>query len=96
MVATQVGADLSKRLVLTDPYRIKCPAEMAEVSFDLPLGVQLLQVYISNKEYCNLLQTSSRNKTIYQYLSNKSIKRVSDILLRFMNIKQKIHFFKLL
>ncbi|KAJ8926607.1 hypothetical protein NQ314_021016 [Rhamnusium bicolor] len=75
VVATQLSSELTKRLVLTDPYRIKCPAEVADVAFDLPLGVQLLQVYISYKEYCNLLESSLRNRSIYQYLSSKSIKK---------------------
>ncbi|KAJ8948764.1 hypothetical protein NQ318_017933 [Aromia moschata] len=75
VVATQLSAHITKRLVLTDPYRIKCPAELAEVTFDLPLGVQLLQVYITNKEYCNLLESSLKNRNIYQYLSNRAVKK---------------------
>lgn len=76
VVATQLSADLTKRLVLVDPYRIKCPAEIVEVSYELPLGVQLLQVYISTAEYSKLFEQSSRNRNIFQYLSNKSTRKV--------------------
>ncbi|KAJ8925239.1 hypothetical protein NQ315_001426 [Exocentrus adspersus] len=75
VVATQLGANLSKLLVLADPYRIKCPAEVAEVSYDTPLGVQLLQVYICNRDYSKLLESSLKNENICQYLGNKSIKK---------------------
>lgn len=79
VVATQLSADLTKRLVLADPYRIKCPAEIVEVTYDLPLGVQLLQVYITNTEYCKLFECSSRNRSIFQYLSNKSMRKVYNL-----------------
>ncbi|CAH0545655.1 unnamed protein product [Brassicogethes aeneus] len=68
VVATQFSPDLTKRIVLTDPYRIKCPAETTTVNFDLPLGVQLLEVYISSDEYYTLL---AKNSSIFQYLYNK-------------------------
>lgn len=77
MVATQLSSDLTKRLILTDPYRIKCPAETVEVTFELPLGVQLLQVYVTNREYCKLVECSLRNRNVFQYLTNKNIKKVS-------------------
>lgn len=76
VVATQLSSDLTKRLVLADPYRIKCPAEVVEASYELPLGVQLLQVYITNAEYCKLFEASSRNRNIFQFLSNKSMRKV--------------------
>lgn len=79
VVATQLSPDLTKKLVLSDPYRIKCPAENAEVDFDLPLGVQLLQVYITNREFCSLLETSTRSRNIFQYLCNKSIRKATSM-----------------
>jgi hypothetical protein len=76
VVATQLSSDVTKRIVLTDPYRIKCPAEVPTVNFDLPLGVQLLQVYISSKEYFKLHDEATRSRNMFQYLSSKSIKKV--------------------
>ncbi|XP_044269482.1 uncharacterized protein LOC123014426 isoform X2 [Tribolium madens] len=75
VVATQLSSDITKRIVLTDPYRIKCPAETPSVNFELPLGVQLLQVYISCKEYYKLHEEATRSRSIFQYLSSKSIKK---------------------
>lgn len=45
---------------MTDPYRLKSPAEVACTNFSLPLGVQLLQVYISDREYRNLQSNALR------------------------------------
>ncbi|VEN61177.1 unnamed protein product [Callosobruchus maculatus] len=75
VVATQLSADLTKRIILTDPFRIKCPSEVMEVSFELPISVQLLQVYISNKEYNTLLDVSNKNRFAFQYLCSKDIKK---------------------
>ncbi|CAH2005175.1 unnamed protein product [Acanthoscelides obtectus] len=75
VVATQLSADLTKRIILTDPYRIKCPSDAMEVSFELPVNVQLLQVYISSKEYNSLLDVSNRNRFAFQYLCSKDIKK---------------------
>ncbi|XP_008559281.1 BLOC-3 complex member HPS4 isoform X1 [Microplitis demolitor] len=49
VVATQLSADLTKQLVITDPYRIKAPADRIPTDFHLPVGVQLLRVYIQRK-----------------------------------------------
>lgn len=83
VVATQLNSDFTKRLVLTDPYRIKCPAESMELDFDLPLGVQLLQVYIPNREYCKLVGVSFKNRSVFQFLRDKNIKKVICLFLSF-------------
>uniref|UniRef100_A0A0C9RFL7 HPS4_1 protein n=1 Tax=Fopius arisanus TaxID=64838 RepID=A0A0C9RFL7_9HYME len=49
VVATQLSPELTKQLVITDPYRIKAPADRIPTSFHLPLGVQLLRVYVQRK-----------------------------------------------
>lgn len=59
MVATQLSSDVTKRLVIADPYRIKSPAELVTTK-NLPLGVQLLYVYITKKEFRHLQENSSR------------------------------------
>lgn len=65
MVATQLGSAITKQIVLTDPYRIKCPAETPTVAFNLPLGVQLFYVYISNKDYYELNEEASKCRNLF-------------------------------
>lgn len=50
IVATQLSAELTKQLVLTDPYRIKTPGDKITTDFHLPLGVQLLRVFIKRQK----------------------------------------------
>lgn len=76
MVATQLNAKLTKHLVLTDPYRIKSPAEVVSTDFQLPLGVQLLYVYIDNKQFMILQRDSSRFRNICESVIKKEEKRV--------------------
>ncbi|XP_034952467.1 uncharacterized protein HPS4 [Chelonus insularis] len=49
VIATQLSPELTKQLVITDPYRIKAPADRISTDFHLPVGVQLLRVYIQRK-----------------------------------------------
>uniref|UniRef100_T1HC08 Intu_longin_1 domain-containing protein n=1 Tax=Rhodnius prolixus TaxID=13249 RepID=T1HC08_RHOPR len=50
VVATQLSCDLTKQLVVSDPYRIKLPAQNITTPFHLPVGVQLLNIYVSSSE----------------------------------------------
>uniref|UniRef100_A0A0V0G5T8 CCZ1/INTU/HSP4 first Longin domain-containing protein n=1 Tax=Triatoma dimidiata TaxID=72491 RepID=A0A0V0G5T8_TRIDM len=50
VVATQLSCDLTKQLVVSDPYRIKLPAQNVITPFHLPVGVQLLNIYIESSE----------------------------------------------
>ncbi|CAH1403961.1 unnamed protein product [Nezara viridula] len=50
VVATQLNKTFTKQLVVTDPYRIKLPAETVVTSFHLPFGVQLIKVYVPASE----------------------------------------------
>ncbi|KAL3271233.1 hypothetical protein HHI36_021727 [Cryptolaemus montrouzieri] len=74
VVATQLSPLLTKQLVLTDPYRIKSPAETIVTSFHLPIGVQLLQVYISKSEYDELVENSEKLKQVFKNYKKNSIK----------------------
>lgn len=78
VVATQLGSDLTKKLVLTDPYRIKSPAEMFGINFTLPLGVQLLQVYIAHEDYRKLRDDANRFKSMSQYLNKINLKKTAN------------------
>ncbi|XP_024877372.1 uncharacterized protein LOC112458155 isoform X1 [Temnothorax curvispinosus] len=62
IVSTQLGADLTKQIVITDPYRIKAPAERIPTEFHLPIGVQLLQVYIERKQFAKLMQEANNER----------------------------------
>lgn len=76
-MATQLSPDLSKQLVLTDPYRIKSPAEVAEVDFSLPLGIQILQVYIPINEYDDLSLKANIFRRIFDSSIPKHYKKAS-------------------
>ncbi|XP_067010948.2 BLOC-3 complex member HPS4 isoform X2 [Anabrus simplex] len=74
VVATQLGCDLTKRLVSSDPYRLKIPAEAVETPFHLPVGVQLLYVYVENKDYQNLLQNSASLRSAFESVAFQKAK----------------------
>ncbi|KAK5640452.1 hypothetical protein RI129_011263 [Pyrocoelia pectoralis] len=82
VVATQLSSDLTKKLVLTDPYRIKSPAEVFDLNLSLPLGVQLLQVYIAHEDYRNLHEDSNKSRTISQYLHKINLRKPSKVTTR--------------
>ncbi|GAB0086505.1 Intu_longin_3 domain-containing protein [Sergentomyia squamirostris] len=65
IIATQLSPALSKRLVLTDPYRVKSIAEGISVGFHVPVGVQLLVVYVTLNEYMRLKQDATRAQTSF-------------------------------
>lgn len=65
-------SNLTKKLALTDPYRIKSPAEVISVNYQLPLGIQLLKVYINEDEYEELLEDADRCRNITQVFKNRS------------------------
>lgn len=53
-----------KNLILTDPHRIKCTAESIPVKFHVPVGCQLITIYIPQNEYDELVQNSERIQTM--------------------------------
>ncbi|XP_078045758.1 Hermansky-Pudlak syndrome 4 protein isoform X2 [Augochlora pura] len=70
VVATQLSADLTKQIVITDPYRIKAPAERISTEFHLPVGVQLLRVYIEQKQYAKLMQEANNERYYSSYFDS--------------------------
>lgn len=83
VVATQLSAKLTKHLILTDPYRIKSPAEAVSTYFQLPLGVQLLHVYLDNKQFVILQKDAARCKRVYENVIKKEDKKVCIYSYRF-------------
>ncbi|KRT79391.1 hypothetical protein AMK59_8503 [Oryctes borbonicus] len=72
VVATQLASNVTKWLILTDPYRIKSPAEIIQTDFQLPAGMQLLQVYIEEDDYEDLRFEATRLQSIHFCLENNS------------------------
>ncbi|KAL0838548.1 hypothetical protein ABMA28_016656 [Loxostege sticticalis] len=54
IIATQLPPSLTSYLTVVDPYRIKSPAETVQTETPLPLGAQLLVVYVGKKTYDSL------------------------------------------
>ncbi|KAJ8722308.1 hypothetical protein PYW08_004710 [Mythimna loreyi] len=54
IISTQLPPGLTSYLTVVDPYRIKSPAETLDTETPLPLGAQLLVVYVGKKLYDNL------------------------------------------
>ncbi|XP_012257296.2 uncharacterized protein LOC105686759 isoform X2 [Athalia rosae] len=74
VVATQLNAELTKQIIITDPYRIKAPAETLGTGLDLPVGVQLLRVYIQRKQLTELKQNSSAERIRNSHVDSASKK----------------------
>ncbi|XP_054263823.1 uncharacterized protein LOC128987130 isoform X1 [Macrosteles quadrilineatus] len=60
VVASQLSAKLTKLLVISDPYRIKLPGASVSTQFRLPVGVQLLTVFVEQLEVQMLAEESSQ------------------------------------
>uniref|UniRef100_A0A6B2E9N5 CCZ1/INTU/HSP4 first Longin domain-containing protein n=1 Tax=Phlebotomus kandelakii TaxID=1109342 RepID=A0A6B2E9N5_9DIPT len=73
IIATQLSPMISKHIVLTDPYRMKSTAEGITVRFHVPVGVQLIGLYISHNEYLRLQQDASRAQTSFTQITNSTI-----------------------
>ncbi|XP_061716551.1 uncharacterized protein LOC133524500 [Cydia pomonella] len=60
IVATLLPPSLTSYLTVVDPYRIKSPAETLETETPLPLGAQLLVVYVAKKMYNSLKKQAEK------------------------------------
>lgn len=63
VISSQLSSNLTNLFVISDPTRLKT-VENIQVSFRIPLGVQLFNAYISSKEYNYLQQISEKYKTV--------------------------------
>ncbi|XP_073956320.1 Hermansky-Pudlak syndrome 4 protein [Choristoneura fumiferana] len=66
IVATQLPPSLTSYLTVVDPYRIKSPAETLQTATPLPLGAQLLVVYVANKMYSRLKREADKMQEFSQ------------------------------
>ncbi|VVC90858.1 unnamed protein product [Leptidea sinapis] len=58
IISTQLPPSLTSYLTVVDPYRIKSPAESLQTDTPLPLGAQVLVVYVGRKTYSRLKKQS--------------------------------------
>ncbi|XP_067626622.1 uncharacterized protein HPS4 isoform X2 [Eurosta solidaginis] len=98
VVASQLGDDITKQLVLTDPLHIRTTAEQIHINdFHIPNGVQMLIVYVDVPQYNRLSADAQRAQTLqttqlsqglpsFQYAKRK-IKRDKSLL--FTNIPEE-------
>lgn len=89
VVVTQLSPEITKNLIITDPYRIKSTAEIITVDFHVPNGVQLIVVFIPIKDYRKLLSDIQRstqqnipnqNSSILPFQFKKKVKRDKSII----------------
>lgn len=59
-----MGSKLVKNLILFDPHRIKCTAESIPVKFHIPVGCQLITIYIPQNEYDEMVQNADNIQTM--------------------------------
>lgn len=83
IISTQLPPGLTSYLTVVDPYRIKSPAESLETETPLPLGAQLLVVYVGKKMYDSLKKqveklqqfTQNGDEMIAKFKKNQEIER---------------------
>ncbi|XP_059614070.1 uncharacterized protein LOC132260112 [Phlebotomus argentipes] len=73
IIATQLSPMLSKQVVLTDPYRMKSTAEGITVKFHVPVGVQLIGLYIPYSEYLRLQKEATKAQTSFPQMTSASV-----------------------
>ncbi|CAB3227293.1 unnamed protein product [Arctia plantaginis] len=66
IISTQLPAGLTSYLTVVDPYRIKSPAETLDTDTPLPLGAQLLVVYVGRKVYHSLKKQVEKLQEFHQ------------------------------
>lgn len=61
---------------MTDPYRIKSPAESVKTDYSLPIGVQLLYVYVRSCEYKKLCNHSVKLRRLCDPVCRAPMKKI--------------------
>ncbi|XP_008207978.1 uncharacterized protein LOC100116464 isoform X2 [Nasonia vitripennis] len=74
VIASQLSAEMTKQLVITDPFRIKAPADRIPTNFHLPVGVQLFRVYVEQRQLSTLIQEANMERGYSSYFDNASKK----------------------
>ncbi|XP_055838815.1 uncharacterized protein LOC129906876 isoform X4 [Episyrphus balteatus] len=74
IVASQLSDNVTKNIVFTDPHQIKSTAEIISVHFHVPVGVQMIFVYIPVDHFKELFADAYRSQTLQtQHLSNNAL-----------------------
>jgi Hermansky-Pudlak syndrome 4 protein len=63
-IASQLPANLTKILITSDSYRLKSTVDQINVDFHIPVGVQLLNIYISLADYNLLIRDAQKARTM--------------------------------
>ncbi|XP_058803293.1 uncharacterized protein LOC131671110 isoform X2 [Phymastichus coffea] len=74
VVASQLDAEITKQLVITDPYRVKAPADRIATNFHLPVGVQLFQVFVEHSRFSKLVQEANMERGYISCVDSSSKK----------------------
>ncbi|EDS27295.1 conserved hypothetical protein [Culex quinquefasciatus] len=72
VVASQLSDNLTKIFTLSDLYRLKT-SEYVPANFHIPVGVTLINGYISTADYENLLRSSTQSHNLFQSAVSKDI-----------------------
>lgn len=64
VIATQLPSGITKKFIITDHHQIKSTSESVSVNFHVPIGVQLIIVFIPIKDYRKLTNDADRAKTV--------------------------------
>ncbi|XP_041978811.1 uncharacterized protein LOC121732873 [Aricia agestis] len=65
IIATQLPPSITSYLTVVDPYRIKSPAEVFATAAPVPLGAQLLAVYVPRSAHARLKRHADRLREFY-------------------------------
>ncbi|KAJ8680532.1 hypothetical protein QAD02_016319 [Eretmocerus hayati] len=89
IVASQLNAVMTKLLVITDPYRIKAPADRIPTDFHLPVGVQLLRVFVEQREFLKLSQEANMERGYGSTVDTTSKKSIPKKTISKSNTKEQ-------
>ncbi|XP_059481269.1 uncharacterized protein LOC132200089 [Neocloeon triangulifer] len=65
VVSTLLTAELTRKLIFSDPYHIRNSVETVPAQFELPLGVRLLRVYLEQREHESLVFAANLSREIF-------------------------------
>lgn len=64
IIASQLSTELAKYLTLADPHRVKTASQQIAVNFHVPVGCQLIAIYITNAEYVEMCANAERARAM--------------------------------
>ncbi|CAB3371779.1 Hypothetical predicted protein [Cloeon dipterum] len=80
VVSTQLPAELTRKLIFSDPYHIRNSIETVPAQFELPLGVRLLRVYLEQKDHDSLVFAANMLRDLFNSIETTRPERVGRTL----------------